>query len=134
MEAGAEVCVYNRTEEKTSIVTSSIGGIPISEQDLFLPNHFDIVVNATSAHFSSPFPRRLASLPFCTWGVRVAAEFAFPSKTPFLEAAEAQGVIGITGKEVWARQAAKQFQWWCDIDEAKAFLFLREELSCRLQW
>jgi shikimate 5-dehydrogenase len=133
-EAGASLFVYNRTFSKASLLTSCIGGTPVSEETLLLPNHFDIVVNATSAHFSSAFSQQLAALPLNPWGVRVVAEFAFPSKTPFLERAEAKGIATISGKELWARQAAKQFQWWCGIDETKAFHFLQEELSCRSQW
>jgi shikimate dehydrogenase len=133
-EAGAEVFVYNRTFSKTCLVTSCIGGTPVSEDTLLLSSHFDIVVNTTSAHYSDHFPKHLVALPFTAWGIQVAAEFAFPTKTPFLEAAEARGIATISGQELWARQAAKQFQWWCGIDEKEALQFLKEELSCRSQW
>ena len=132
--AGAELFVYNRTFAKACHLTSSVGGTPLAEETLQEKTHYDIVVNTTAAHFSSSFPQQLSTLPLSFWGVQLAAEFAFPSKTPFLQAAAAQGVRTISGTELWARQAAKQFRWWCNIDEEKAFDFLKEELSCRLQW
>ena len=115
-------------------MTSSVGGTPLAEETLQEKTHYDIVVNTTAAHSSASFPQQLSTLPLSFWGVQLAAEFAFPSKTPFLQAAAAQGVRTISGTELWARQAAKQFRWWCNIDEEKAFDFLKEELSCRLQW
>jgi 3-dehydroquinate dehydratase / shikimate dehydrogenase len=133
VEGGAKVFVYDRTFSKASLAASCIGGAAVSEDVFSQPNHFDIVVNTTSAHFSSPFPQQLSGLPLKAWGIQVAAEFAYPSKSSFLQTAEAQGIATISGTQLWMRQAAKQFQWWCGIDEAKALQFLKEELSCRLR-
>jgi shikimate 5-dehydrogenase len=91
-------------------------------------NRFDIVVNATSAHFSSSFPQSFSTLPLQEWGVHVAAEFAL-NTTPFLDIAVKSGVMTVGGEELWARQAAKQFHWWCGIDENRALLYLREQLQ-----
>lgn len=128
---GALVSVYNRTFSKAYELTSTIGGTPVSDQMLGQKQRYDIVVNTTSAHHFPDFPSSFETMPFASWGVKLAAEFAFPEKTPFLEAAEAQGIKTITGTELWVRQAAKQFQWWCGIRENEILQYLNEELSCR---
>ena len=64
--------------------------------------------------------------------MQVAAEFAFPEPTPFIQAAQRQGISTIQGTELWMRQAAKQVHWWCAIDEQQALIFLRQELGCQL--
>ena len=123
---GANVSIYNRTFERASALAKEVGGISVDDETLHNPDRYDVVVNATSAHHSS-FPKKLSSLPFQQWGVHVAAEFAM-SETPFLEAARRAGLRTISGEDLWARQAAKQFNWWCDIDERQVFFHLKKTL------
>ena len=131
-DAGSTVAMYNRTFSKASRVASLYGAIAIDETELLRPTQaYDVVVNATSAHASATFPSVFSLLPLREWGTQVVAEFAISSKTPFLLLAEQQGMRSISGQELWARQAAKQFQWWCGINELLAFQFLQEELACR---
>jgi|AMWB02.1.fsa_nt_gi shikimate dehydrogenase len=125
---GADVSVYNRTHERALALTKRIGGTTVDSGVLHHMNRFDIVVNATSAHFSSSFPQSFSTLPLQKWGVHVAAEFAL-NTTPFLDIAAKSGVMTVGGEELWARQAAKQFHWWCGIDEDRALLYLREQLQ-----
>ena len=126
LDSGANVFVFNRTHEKAVRLADGIGGTAV--RSLQPKNQYDIVVNATSAHDSFPFPKEFTSLPWQKWGCLVAAEFAL-SATPFLETASLAGVVTISGEELWSRQAAKQFHWWCGIDEREVFLYLMKTVS-----
>lgn len=131
-KAGATLCIYNRTDAKSKELASLVGGRALTREELFASPSFAAVVNATSAHHSGCFPKEQAALPLKEWGVQVAAEFAFPEPTPFIQAAQRQGISTIQGTELWMRQAAKQVHWWCAIDEQQALIFLRKELGCQL--
>jgi shikimate 5-dehydrogenase len=128
LDVGADVSVCNRTHERALELVYRIGGSAIIPQALHHQNRFDIVVNATSAHFAPSFPRSLSILPLKEWGVCVAAEFALDT-TPFLNGAEKFGVRTVRGEELWVRQAAKQVHWWCGIDEGQLFIKLMEITS-----
>lgn len=128
LDIGADVSVCNRTHERALALTRRVGGTTVEPQGLHKQHRFDVVVNATSAHLASSFPQSLSALPFQEWGVCVAAEFALES-TPFLNVASKVGIKTVRGDELWARQAAKQFHWWCDIEESRVLRYLREQLG-----
>ena len=119
LEAGAEVFVHNRTHEKAVGLVKKIGGAAV--QMFPTPCRYDIVVNATSADPSFSFRER---------GVRVAADFSL-SISSFFERAVDGGALTISGEELWARQAAKQFHWWCGIDERQSFFYLMKSVFHR---
>jgi shikimate dehydrogenase len=129
LESGADVSVYNRTRGRALVLTEGVGGTTVDAEGLHHQSRYDIVVNTTSAHFSPVFPQAFLRLPLQKWGVRVAAEFALP-RTPFLSMAAQAGVTTISGEELWVRQAAKQFHWWCGIDEGEVLLHLQRLVKC----
>ena len=116
LDSGADVSVHNRTHEKAVALTQKIGGTAV--QAFPRGCRYDVVVNATPT---------FSPLPIQEWGMRVAAEFSL-SATSFLSMAGKAGAATITGEELWARQAAKQFHWWCGINERQGFFYLRKRV------
>ena len=110
LEAGAaRLAVANRTESKASGLAERFRGISALGYDALAGEHFDIVINATSAGLAGAAP----VLPQGILGKSVLAyDMVYGRDTPFLAAARAAGARACDGLGMLVEQAAESFFIW----------------------
>jgi len=108
---GAEVAVWNRTEERARDLCGELGGEPVAEPDL--PS-YELIVNSTAVGLGGEDP--FAELPIdpAKFGSgQVVVDMAYGSEpTALLRAAEAGGATTIDGLEVLVQQGALSLELW----------------------
>lgn len=130
-EDAAEVCIYNRTQERARAVARRIGGqrarvVPILRG--LEGEDFDLVVNATSLglHEGDPSPIDFQMLN----RAGAAMDLVYGRHTTsFVKAAEKAGIRATDGLEMLVQQGAVSFErWWgheAPVEAMRAVLALR---------
>lgn len=130
-EDAAEVCIYNRTQERARAVARRIGGqrarvVPILRG--LEGEDFDLVVNATSLglHEGDPSPIDFHMLN----RAGAAMDLVYGRHTTsFVKAAEKAGIRATDGLEMLVQQGAVSFErWWgheAPVEAMRAILALR---------
>jgi len=113
IEQGADVTVWNRTYEHAEALRSDFG---VSVLPVLSCDHFFVVINTTS--FWTEHPSFLDQR-----SVSLFAEYCYPQESTMLRYARSVGIQVISGKDLWKRQAAKQFHWWCSFEEQACRFF-----------
>jgi len=116
---GIQLFFHNRTREGAERLLKMYDGKVV---DLEKIQQVDVVVNATS---SPDF-----FIPLRGLGVKLVCEFIYPETSALLRLAQKLNISVVTGTELWVRQAAKQFHFWCGFDENRVVKYLQESLSC----
>lgn len=119
LRSGARVVVFNRTPARAQELARDLaplgGAIIAATLDAFDLHPCDALINCTPvgmhggpAPDESPLPESKL-----VRGPRVVMDTVYnPLETPFLAAARRQGLITVTGLEMFVRQAAAQFAEW----------------------
>lgn len=112
--AGASVTVFNRTPRRGEALARELG-VDAGDIGSMARRHFDVVVNCTPVGMSggpapdqSPLPSGAALDDTMT----VFDTVYTPQRTPLIAQAEARGATVVTGRDMFLRQAAMQFELW----------------------
>lgn len=110
---GAEVCLYNRTEERAQRVAQELGvdWAPLSE---LASAPYEILVQATSVGMEGGQPIPSA---WVREGSLLLEIITHPAETPLMIAAKERGAEVIGGKEMYIHQAVVQVAYWLGIEE-----------------
>lgn len=122
---GAEVCLYNRTEERAQRVAQELGvdWAPLSE---LASAPYEILVQATSVGMEGGQPIPSA---WIREGCLLLEIITHPAETPLMIAARERGAKVIGGKEMYIHQAVAQVSYWHGVEEGVEEE-IRELLSC----
>lgn len=112
--AGAKVTLYNRTADRATALAAEFPGAAASPLDALSAAGHDVYVNTTSLGMSpnvegTPWPE---VLPELTPETVVFDTVYTPIETTFLRQARDAGAIVVPGVEMFAHQAASQFEFW----------------------
>ena len=121
---GATVEVFNRTRRRAQALAEGFGGGPTAAGEPArvavgapgsLAGRFDVVVNCTPVGMAGgPAPQESPLPPdaLLDASVTVFDTVYAPLRTPLIVAAEARGARTVTGRDMFLRQAAMQFERW----------------------
>lgn len=102
-EAGAHCTILNRTAHTTTR--------PLEDWNSINQAEYTFIVQATSVGMNDP-----ASAPVDWSRLKshqvVLESISYPNETQLVKAARAKGCAVITGKELFSKQAERQFDWW----------------------
>jgi len=109
-QAGAEVCVLNRTQDRAAELAEQLGAARSGGLDELSSLAPEIIVNTTSVGLrSDESPIDPAGIP----GGAVVMDAVYdPEQTRLLQDAAQRGAIPIGGKWMLVHQAAEQFRLW----------------------
>ncbi len=115
----ADLIIFNRTASRAEMLAKEVQGkgLPLSALKAAVKLNCTAIIQATSlgmepyAETAPPLPKRLSK-------TSVALDFvAYPEKTRFLREAVGCGAQGVvSGREIYARQAAEQIALWLEED------------------
>lgn len=110
---GAQVCLYNRTEERAQKVAQQLGvdWAPLSE---LASAPYEILVQATSVGMEGGQPIPSA---WIREGALLLEIITRPAETPLMIAARERGAQVIGGSEMYLHQAVAQVAYWLGIEE-----------------
>jgi shikimate dehydrogenase len=110
LESGvARLVIANRTVEKARTLASRSGGVTACGYPELAGEHFDLIINATSAGLAGEAP---PVPPHVLKSARLAYDMVYGRDTPFLAAARQAGVRAIDGLGMLVEQAAESFFIW----------------------
>ncbi|MCC6917178.1 shikimate dehydrogenase [Nitrosomonas sp.] len=128
------LAIANRNPDKAVLLQQQFtgyGDIVAGHYQDFTGQHFDLIINATSASLHNALPPVPADL---LHGTALAYDMLYSSRlTPFLEFAKAQGVTHLAdGAGMLVEQAAESFSLWHGIhpETQPVIRQLRDELHC----
>lgn len=130
-EEAAEVCIYNRSQERARAVARRIGGqrarvVPILRG--LEGEDFDLVVNATSLGMRDGDPSPIDFHMLNRAGAAMDLVYGHHT-TSFVQAAEKAGIRATDGLEMLVQQGAASFErWWgreAPVEAMRAMLALR---------
>lgn len=133
IKQGSFVTLCNRTLERARVLAAKIGGQAVGLECLseHLQMGCDLLIQATSVGMleSDELPLKAEDIPPNTLGL----DLILASSTRFLKMLESCGAKTISGKVLWQRQAAKQFQFWFKdiVSEQEALSFLEKPLNLK---
>jgi shikimate dehydrogenase len=110
LEAGAKrLVIANRTLPKAQELAGRFSGASACGYEALAGEHFDVVVNATSAGLADQAP----PLPAGVLGKdTLAYDMVYGRETPFLAAARSAGARSCDGLGMLVEQAAESFFIW----------------------
>ena len=121
----AHIVIFNRTTRRAQILARGVQGegLPLSAVEALAELNCKAVIQATSIGME-PYVETAPPLPKKISKEALALDFvAYPEKTRFLREAIARGAKGvISGREVYARQAAAQIALWLEEPASKKML------------
>lgn len=101
--------VANRTPSKAQALAERFPGVSASGYDALAGEHFQVVVNATSAGLAGESPALPAGLLDAN---TIAYDMVYGRDTPFLAQARAAGARAVDGFGMLVEQAAESFFLW----------------------
>ncbi len=107
--------IANRTVSKAQALAARFAGVTAKSYDALAGEHFDVVVNATSAGLtgeSPPLPRGILNER------TIAYDMVYGRDTPFLAEARAAGARAVDGFGMLVEQAAESFFIWRGVRPA----------------
>ena len=111
---GAQVSVWNRTEERAAHLCAELGGTVDPEPRA---SEYELIVNSTSVGMLGEDP--FAQLPLAPDSFsesQLVVDLVYAGESKLLEAAGAAGATVVGGLEVLVRQGAASFRIWTGID------------------
>jgi 3-dehydroquinate dehydratase/shikimate dehydrogenase len=108
-QAGAAVCITNRTTERAQKLAAEIGGRAV-EWGHRLQTPCDVLVNCTSVGMHPDVDDSPMHAGYFKPGMIVMDTVYTPENTLLIKEARARGCIVRTGVDMFVRQAARQFQ------------------------
>lgn len=110
LESGvARLVIANRTVEKARALAARYGGVTACGYAELAGEHFDLIINATSAGLAGEAP---PVPPHVLKSARLAYDMVYGRDTPFLATARQAGVRAIDGLGMLVEQAAESFFIW----------------------
>ena len=110
--AVARLVIANRTVEKAQALASRYPGVTGCGYGELAGEHFDLIINATSAGLAGEAP---PVPPHVLKNARLAYDMVYGRDTPFLAMARHAGVRAIDGLGMLVEQAAESFFVWRSV-------------------
>lgn len=114
LREGAEVSVWNRTEDRAAQLCAELGGRVDPDPDAA---GFDLLVNSTTVGMAGEDP--FEALPLSPDSLRhgqVVVDLVYAGESRLLAAAREAGAATVDGLEVLVRQGAASFRIWTGVD------------------
>jgi shikimate dehydrogenase len=115
LREGAEVSIWNRTEERAAALAADLGGTMLkSSGEWRVARHWDLIVNSTSVglHGEDPFSELPLQRDSLGAGQTVVDLVYGDAETALITAAREAGAEVVDGLEVLVGQGAASFRLW----------------------
>lgn len=120
-EEGKEVTVLNRSRNRLDFFKEH--GIITYDWDSFRMDHFDLVVNSTSAGLKdAKYPCKKTQLENIFLNTTNAFDCIYGKETPFLKLAKEEGLATKDGEDMLLYQGVLAFEYFADLKANKSLI------------
>ena len=112
-EAGIEVSILNRSSDRLNFFKTQ--GFRTYTWDNFQMNHYDLIVNSTSAGLKDDeYPVKKTTLESIFLNAKFAFDCVYGKETPFLKLAKIEGIKAKDGEDMLLYQGVLAFELFTD--------------------